>query len=315
MAAHQDRADPNRKGGESGVRTRIPSDIDRADTVLYGLTARQAALVAAAGALAWGTYQGFAALLPEVLAAAGAVLIFSLGALLAFFRPDGIDSERFLVFTMAHLKSARRRVLASEGLPDLPKWARSGGRLQPLDLPPKDVSDDGLISLGKFGLAAVLRISAKNFALLCEDEQTALTEGFGRFLNSLDGLASFVVLSERIDIRVHLDAIEQTRESLPHFSLKKAAASHAEFLAALAKRPNALRRDAYLVLREQAHDSASSTLSRRVEDARGLLKPLGVSAELMSTAEVVALIERASDPRRLFDAKQVLPHETVRGKR
>lgn len=199
---------------------KIPADIDMEDPIMWGLTARQALIHGTALLLAYGAYFGLAAAVSEVVRISLGALIGGVGIALAFARPDGIHAERFLAYALRHLRSARRRVLAPDGLPDLPAWARSPGRVDPLRLPAKDSEENGVIDLGRAGCALVCRARVVNLALRSEAETKTLVAGLARFLNSLDAHVSFVVRSERVDPSERVRALETGAAGLPHPGLE-----------------------------------------------------------------------------------------------
>jgi hypothetical protein len=293
------------------VSDKIPADIDMEDPIMWGLTARQALILATALLLGYGGYFGLAAAVPEVVRISLGALIGAAGIALAFARPDGIHAERFLAYAVRHMTSARRRVLAPEGLPDLPAWARSPGRVDPLRLPAEGIEQDGVIDLGRAGCALVCRARAVNLALRSEAETKTLVAGLARFLNSLDAHASFIVRSDRVDLSERVRALEAGAARLPHPALEAAARAHARYLASLTARGDVMRRDVFVVLRSPGDPDASGPLlRRRSADARALLAGAGISIEPLTAHGAARLLARASQRGARAGA---LPTEVVRG--
>ncbi|MPZ15545.1 MAG: hypothetical protein GEU73_14185 [Chloroflexi bacterium] len=278
------------------MNVKLPTDIDLADRILWGLTARQLAIVAFTCICGWGLYLPLAGL--PYVAAPAIGIIAAVGVFVAFARPDGLAAERWLMEGARHLVTPRRRVIAPEGMPEVPAWATSRGPVVPLDMPLEEVSEDGVISLGRDMYSLVCRASALNLSLRSEPERQSLIEGLGRFLNSVDSSLSFVVGSERSDVEGVVEGIERDSGALPHPALERAARSHADYLRALAARPDVLRREVYVVLTAHAkdEDDASVRLLARAEEAAGLLRGLGIRLMPLDGYAAVALIERACDP-------------------
>lgn len=296
------------------MNVKLPSDVDLADRILWGLTARQLAILGATCLCGWSVYLSLAAM--PYIAAPVAGVVAAVGVAAAFARPDGLKAERWLLEAVRHLVTPRRRVMAPEGLPDVPEWGKVRPSVGALEMPLADISKDGVISLGKNMHSLVCRASALNLALRSEAERLSLIEGLGRFLNSIDSSLSFVVRSERSDIRDHLEEIERGAGALPHPALEQAARSHLAYLRSLADRRDVLRREVYLVFTTLAQDEADASvhLLARTEEAAGLLRGLGIRLMPMKGLDALGLIARACDPDTAPAASQVgLPGDVVTG--
>jgi hypothetical protein len=118
------------------------------------------------------------------------------------------------------------------------------------------------------------------------DEQGALLDGFGRFLNSLTGPAQIVVAAQRHDLAPYAQAIIDNAPRLPHPALQAAADDHAKFLLDLDATRDPLRRQVLAVLTgEHAADTAVRSLSG-----------LGVEASALDGPAVAAALAAAVDP-------------------
>lgn len=278
------------------MNVKVPSDIDMADRILWGLTARQLLILGATGICSWSAY------LPLVqipyVAAPLAGVIAACGIGIAFARPDGLMAEQWLLEGFRHLVTPRRRVLAPEGLPEVPRWAEPREPIAAMEMPLQGVSGAGALALGGGMFSLVCRASALNLSLRSESERGALIEGLGRFLNSFDSSLSFVVRSERSDVRGHIEAIEQGAGALPHPALEQAARSYATYLNSLAERRDVLRREVYVLFTTRAdhEDDATASLLARAEEAGALLRGLGIRLIPLGDDEVAGLIARACDP-------------------
>jgi hypothetical protein len=281
------------------MRVRVPADVDMADRIFAGLTARQLAIVGGHGLLLVLLYMSLGGRIPLPLFAVVAVPIALTGLLWATTSPDGTTWERIGVAAIRHLRRPRRRVLAPEGVAALPAWASpTAGAVAPLDLPFEGAGLDGHLTLGAEGAVAICRASAINFALRSEAEQEALVEGFARLLNALDAPVEFLVRSSRADLRGFVDAIEEAAPGLPHPGLEAAAREHAAFLRSLVARRDVLSRQVLLCFREPGGGAEErlTALDHRVEEAGALLRGLGVQLARLDGAQSTELLAAASDP-------------------
>lgn len=276
------------------TRVRIPADVDRPDTVLAGLTARQLAILAVAGVGIWAGYLATRAVLPlAILAGLAAPVALAAGAL-ALGRRDGLSADRWVLAVLRHARAPRRLVPATGPIPPPPAWAGEGGPVPaPLRLPA--VGAGGLVDLGGDGAALVCRASAITFALRTPAEQAALIAAFARWLNSLGGPTQIVVRSEPVGLTAELAALEEAAGGLPHPALETAAREHAAFLAGLAAK-GALARQVLVILRDPVPAAAAERLARRASEAATALAGAGVSVTVLDPAAAAGVLARAADP-------------------
>lgn len=295
--------------------TKLPSNIDMADTIVWGLTLRQLIVLGGTCLVAWTSYLGLGSLAPSYAVAAVATLLAGVGVALAFAQPDGLAAERWLIMGLLHLVKPDRRVLAPEGLTERTGRMRSE-RVGAYSLPVRAVSESGTIFLEDGSWALVCRASALNLELRSASERESLLRGFGRFLNSLDRPIVILVRSERSDLRSLIAHLEQSAGGLPHPDLERAARAYARFLDSLAQRRDLARRGVYLVLRagESNEDQASAQIRRRADDAAALLRAIGVRVVPLDGQQAAALIARAADPGGPLPLEgQALPGGVVSG--
>lgn len=295
---------------------KVPSDIDRPDTILWGLTLRQVGILSTSCLVAWLVYLSLDGLAPDYVLAAAATVVMGTGAAFCFATPDGVHAERWLVTGIRHALAPRTRVLAPEGAAKPPSWARSPQPVGAFRLPVTRIDSTGVVALAGGRWALICRASPLNLRLRAPVERESLTRGFGRFLNSLDRAVSFIVRSERSDVRGHIARIEEGAAGLPHTDLERAAHAHARYLESLAERQDILRREVYVVFSAQgrAGDAIATELRRRAEDAAVLLRSLGVRVVPCAGEEAAALIAKACEPDRpLPAAGRSLPGDVVTG--
>jgi rhodanese-related sulfurtransferase len=299
------------------VSVKVPSNVDMADTILWGLTLRQLAILGGVCLVSWSGYLGLRSIIPAYGLAALGTLAAGAGLALAFARPDGLHAERWLLAGMTHMIRPRRRVLAPEGLARKPGGVRSHGRVAAFHLPVRTMNESGVVGLGGGRWILICRASALNLELRTASERESLMRGFGRFLNSLDKPVSLVVRSERSDLRAHIARIDETAPGLPHQELELAARAHSAFLGSLAERSDLLRREVYLVLCVHGSDEqqAAAQLRRRADDSAALLRSLGIRVAPLEGEDAASLMARAANPGGSLPLEGLsLPGEVVSGR-
>lgn len=281
------------------MRVRVPADVDMADRIFAGLTARQLVILGGHGTLLLLLYMGLGERVPLPVLGAVAVPIALVGLLWATTSPEGTTWERIGVAALRHFRTPRRRVLAPEGIQATPDWLfGADDSVAPLEIPVQDATPDGHVDLGTDGVAAICRASSLNFALRSEAEQKGLVEGFARLLNALDAPVQFLVRSNRADLRAVVETLEERAGGLPHRALEEAAKEHAAFLGHLASMRDVLHRQVLVCFREPGGSLQESMarLDHRVEEAAALLRGMGIRLTRLEKEEATDLLARASDP-------------------
>jgi hypothetical protein len=307
---------------------RIPADVDMHDRVLGPLTARQLAILAAAGTVLYLIWTATRAFVPIPVFLAFAVPVGAASTMLALGKRDGMPMDKLLVAAIRQRLAPRHRVAAPEGVRPAPAWLTAGmdqapGRKdgtsrapQPeqvspsaLRLPAEAVTETGVVDLGTDGLAVVAVASTVNFALRTPNEQEALVASFGRYLHSLTAPVQVLVRTERLDLTTQIAELHDRAGGLPHPALEAAAIEHADYLAQLAQQSDLLRRQVLLVLREPLGVVAPT-------DGLGGPGPLAVLGSLagkrrrtQADGQVNAAVRRAAESRlvrRLGEAIELL---------
>jgi PrgI family protein len=279
-------------------RVRLPADVELEDRLAFGLTARQLLLLFATALTAYGGYAFAASLMPLPLAVAAAAPLALAGTLLALGRFESLPADRLALAALLHLRAPRRRVLAPEGLAAPLASLPTQGKLAPLDLPVRTILHSGLVEREGGSFALLLRASGTGFALRSEEEQAALVEAFGRFLNALVEPIEIVVRSEPVELAPLLARLQENADVLPVAALAEAARGHLRFLAELAAREGVRRREILLVLSSRAREkqNAQLELTRRAGEAQELLRAAGVELRPLDGEQAAALLARALDP-------------------
>ena len=299
------------------TRVRIPADVDREDTLLAGLSARQLAILITATVVIYAGYLATRSLVPLPIFAGLATPIGLLGIALALGRRDGVSGDRLAIAALHYVCAPKRLVPTVDDVSAVPACiSRSERSLRfpaPLRLPVQTVAADGTMDLGAEGAALICRASSVTFSLRTDTEQEALVAAFGRFLNGITAPLQLVVRSERVDLAATAAEIDDAAGSLPHSALEAAAREHAGFLRSLGERHNALRREVLVVFREQSAADPGRQLSRRAEDATSALAAATVTLTPLG-ADSVAVLSRCTDPQGAHrPAHQVSSDEIVHG--
>jgi PrgI family protein len=279
-------------------RVRLPADTELADKLAFGLTARQLTMLAAGGLSGYAIFSLAKSALPLPVAVALAAPVAVSAVLLAFGRRHGLPGDLYALAAGRFLARPKLRLLAPEGIPAPLPGAPRRRPLAALDLPVRSVLCSGLVELADGGHCALLRASAASFALRSDDEQQALVEAFGRFLNALAEPVEIVVRAEPVELAPLLARLQEQAAALPVPALAAAAAGHLRFLAELAAREGVRRREILLVLvtRAREREAAQAELQRRAGEARELLRAAGVELRPLPGEQAASLLGRALDP-------------------
>jgi len=149
---------------------------------------------------------------------------------------------------------------------------------------------------GRFCL--LLRARGASFLLRGEEEQAALVEAFGRFLNSLTEPIQIAIRSQPVDLQPLIAALEHTAAETPRQAIARAARDHARFLTQLTAGEGIRRREILLALPTTGSDraTAGTVLERRAQEAVELLRPAGIELAVLDGEQAAELLARALDP-------------------
>jgi PrgI family protein len=281
----------------SEQRIRLPADVEMEDRLAFGLTARQLVILAVTAIACYAVFAAVGSVLPMPVAAVLAVPLALAGVALALGRRDGLTGDRLALAAARHLSQSQRRVSAPDGLPAPLPDAPAQPALSLLQVPVKAILRSGVIELADGSNCLLLSASGTSWALRSDEEQAALVEAYGRFLNSLVEDVSIVVRSEPVDLAQRASAIEQSAQGLPHPALRHCAHTYAEFLSQLAGE-GLRRRQILLVLstRARERDMVRTALERRASEATGLLRAAGVELHALDGQHAAALLLGALEP-------------------
>lgn len=282
---------------ETGVRATIPADIDAPDTVAYGLTFRQLAVLAVAGLAIYTAWTTLHTRLPLPVLIGAVVMVGGLAFAIAVGRRDGLPLDLWLLHAVRHTRTSK--ALVPGGGQPAPGWVdRTATRMPipaPLTIPAASISDDGQIALDG-DHAVVTALSTVNLSLRTPTEQAGLVDGFGRWLNALSAATQIVVSAQPVDLTRHAHHLTDTAGTL-HPALQQACTDHATFLAELAAHRDPLHRQV-LVTTRTASGEHHHGARRRADDATRAFTGLGVTARTLDGAALTAALAAAGDPYR-----------------
>ncbi len=309
------------------VEARIPAAFDAPDRVLYGLNARQVAILATVGALLWLTYHALPSSISPVAFAIAALPIGGTATAMALGRRDGISMDRWLTAALVTARSPRWLVAAPAGVPGAPSWApqvRPGpasrtslGRrapaamvsVSPLRLPAHSIDEAGVVDVDGARIA-VTAATTVNFDLRSAAEQHALVDGMGRWLNSLSQPVQIVISTRRVDMYSLAEQIDDRLDALPHPALADAAAGYAQFLRELAADRDPLDRRVLIAHQVRPHTDAS-VARRAAEQTARALTGLGAATGVLSGGLVTDALVAACDPWRNVGTGRATPNAVV----
>jgi PrgI family protein len=298
------------------VHARIPADVEAPDRILWGLTARQVAILAAAAALGYLLWQAIGPRLPLPVFAAVAVPLAGVAAALAIGRRDGLPLDLWLWAAIRSRRGPHRQVPAADGIDAPPAWAPAadvpGPRPQVLRLPAESISDDGVITFGDGSATVLVAATTVNIGLRTSGEQAAMVAGYGRWLNSLTGPVQVVVAAQRVDLTSHAQRVADAAASLPDPALADAAVDYAQFLADIAQRRDPLWRTVTIACHATGPHAAAEAM-RRAELTATALAALGSQTRVLDGPTALAVLTAAVDPYAGGDASwpRATPHTPI----
>ncbi|GAA3388060.1 PrgI family protein [Cryptosporangium minutisporangium] len=306
-----------RNDPDEAPRARIPADVDTPDKIVYGLTARQLAILAVAATLGYGLIRGLGGLLPQPVLLALLIPLAGVAIVLALGRRDGLPMDAWLLAAIQHNRGPKRLAPAAAGRSaPVPEWAPETSpplpRVSALRLPADAISDTGVIDTGAQAVALV-GCTTVNIGLRTGGEQAALLGAYGRWLNSLTCPVQIVVSTQRVDLSGHAHRIAQTAQTITNPALAEAAEDYAAFLDELAVRRDPLWRTVTVAVTDTA--GRDTDVLRRAEHAASALTALGAQTAVLEGRRAVAVLACAADPYTPADTAwpRAHPGEAVTG--
>ncbi len=274
-------------------RIRLPADVEMEDRLAWGLSARQLVILVVTAIVCCAIFEAVGSLLPMPLPAVLAAPFALVGVALALGRLDGLSGERIALAAARQSTQSKLRIAAPDGLPaKLP-----GAPVQPavslLRVPVKAILRSGVVELADGTSVLLLTASGTSWALRSSEEQAALADAYGKWLNSLVSPCAITVRSELVDLTERAQAIERQAPGLPHPALERCARDYAQFLSNFATEGEGLRRrQILLVLSTHAREreTAAADLERRASEGANLLRAAGVTLDRLDGEAATTLL-------------------------
>jgi hypothetical protein len=298
------------------VGARVPADVEAPDRIVWGLTARQVAILAAAAATGYLIFRAVGTLVPLPVAAALLIPLAGVSVALALGRRDGLPLDGWLWAAIRYRRAPRRAAPMPEGATAAPGWAPAVPADAPpavLRLPADAIGDNGVIALGNGGAAVLVAATTVNVGLRTGAEQAALVGSYGRWLNSLTGPVQVVVSAQRVDLTSHALRVADAAQSLPHPALADAALDYSDFLLDVAQHRDPLWRTVTIACTATGERGAAAEAMRRAEHTATALSTLGAQTRVLDGATATAVLTAAVDPYQYGDASwpRTPPHAAV----
>ncbi|NNJ60162.1 MAG: PrgI family protein [Dactylosporangium sp.] len=302
---------------DMGTTAKIHADVEAPDRIVFGLTARQIAIISVAGAIAWLIFNTAGTRLPLPVTGILLVPLVAVTAALALGRRDGLTLDAWLWAAACYRSTPRHTAPVSHpprsaATARLPTWAPEvhatdeRGPLpvpSPLRLPAHAIAGNGVITLDGGQAAALVAATTININLRTTEEQAALINGYARWLNSLTGPVQIVVSAQRVDLSAHASRVAEAAEALAHPALADAACDYADFLDQIAEHRDPLWRTITIVHTATGDaQSAGTEALRRAEHTAAALAALGAQTRVLDGPCALAVLTAAVDPYTGVDA-------------
>ncbi|GAA4262771.1 PrgI family protein [Dactylosporangium darangshiense] len=288
------------------VHARIPADIEAPDRIVWGLTARQVAIIGAAAALGYLILRTVGRFLPPPAVAIMLIPLAGVAVAVALGRRDGLPLDAWLWAAILNRRTPRRAAPAPEGAAQVPAWAPAVAPDEAppavLRLPAHGIRDDGVIDLGDGTAAVLVAATTVNVGLRTGAEQAALVASYARWLNALTGPVQVVVSAQRVDLTSHAVRVADAAETLPHPALADAALDYSDFLLDVAARRDPLWRTVTIAHTATGERGAATEAMRRAEHTAATLATLGAQTRVLDGGTATAVLTAAVDPYQDTDA-------------
>src|SRR5258708_1687842 len=151
------------------------------------------------------------------------------------------------------------------------------------------------LSLGRkiFAYRSILKINTVNFALMSEDDQDALIEGFKTFLNGLAFPVQILIRNLPYRLDEYLESMAAVQGDLAEVTK-----DHVEFVRQLASKRALVKRVFYIIVPtdtiaiknyDEALLNAQTQLKLRTEELLRQLERMGLSGRRLTDQEIIAL--------------------------
>ncbi|GAA1843162.1 PrgI family protein [Asanoa iriomotensis] len=269
---------------DDAPRAVVPANINEPDRIAFGLTFRQLAIIGAVALTGFGVYRLAGNMLPLPVWLFVAAVVAAATVVVTLGRRDGVSLDVWLLNGITFSRAPRTLAPGSPHATTVAVLAGATALPAPLRTPVTSVSPRGVVTCDR-AARVVIACGTTNIHLRTGDEQEALLDGFGRFLNALTGPTQILASAQPHDLSADAHAVADHAPRLPHPALRAAADDHAAFLLDLGARRDPLRRHVLTVV-----------TSAHAADAARALSGLGVPATALDGPAVTAALASAVDP-------------------
>jgi hypothetical protein len=272
-------------GEDTTPRAVVPANVNEPDRIAFGLTFRQLGIIGGTGLVGFGCYRSFGHLLPPAVWIVAGIVVFAVAVVVALGRRDGLPLDVWLRHGFALSRSPRTLTPGTARASAVAIVAGTPSVPAPLRSPVTTISPAGVLT-SEGGDKVLIACGTTNIHLRTGSEQSALLDGFGRFLNGLTGPAQLLVAAQRHDLTAYAQATADHAPRLPHPALQAAADDYAAFLLDLDAERDPLRRQVLAVV----------TGEHAAEGAVRAMSGLGVEATALDGPAVASALAGAVDP-------------------
>lgn len=121
-----------------------------------------------------------------------------------------------------------------------------------------EIKDDVVI-LKDGSMRAIIEVSAINFELRSEDEQTAIIQNFQKFVNSIDFPLQLCMVSRRLYIDTYLKLAAEASGQIDNELLRIQASEYMKFIKELSSLTNIMSKKFYIVVPFYVFEAPSKT--------------------------------------------------------
>lgn len=186
---------------------------------------------------------------------------------------------------------------------------------------------DNTVVLKNGGIRAVLKVSSINFNLKSDDEQNAIIYSYQNFINSIEFPIQILIKSKKLDIDNYIDQLNELGEKQTNTLLQRQTYEYMDYVQRLVEYADIMEKEFYVII---PYDSFRSTkpnviqrffqnmspkdsfselkrrhrefiqlkksLNQRVNTVKSGLEGTGLTAEELSTQELIELFYETYNP-------------------
>src|SRR2546421_11940813 len=125
-----------RRDREAPFVARVPADVERKDSILFGFTFRQVVILTVAALIIYAAWTALARVVHPLAFVVGVIPVAGFAFVLAVGRRDGIPLDAWLTHAIRHRRAPHRLVPADGPIAPAPAWVHTTtGRGDTLPLP------------------------------------------------------------------------------------------------------------------------------------------------------------------------------------